>query len=551
MRRPVPKVPYTYSKSIIFTGGLQESISHLEMYPGAITGGFNYMEEDGTTHGYTSISGYERTDGRPLPSSIDATAEDDTAREAQRAATTEVPGQEPVEGVHIYGGDIYAARMTSGSSLLSEMYKSTSTGWSKITGSLTSGGSYSFFNSAFDLLAGHQREELFFFVNGVDHPAYYDGTQIQFITHANLPTTVFPTTINVFKNRLFLGYPDGRLFFSKVGDPTDFDAVNGAGVIEYNKVITNLQIVVGDTLAIFLESTRGSGIQLLSSLYSEASGTDVVATYKFKQDEFSDRSGAYPRTVQRILGQTLYMNDRGVSSLEAADVFGDFVASSLSKNVQSTLMRIKNLTTTSLVDRENNQYRLFFSNNQAFFITLDVDNNVKGITSVVYDHPVLGVSEGIDADGNDYKVFISNTGYVYKMDSGTSFDGGVIKTRMDTSFHSYGTPSFWKKFYKVVLETTSSSSLTIFGRFDFNYGSSDVPKTVVQEYQADNDLGGKYGVDNWGAFTYGSSAVQSPTLYIQGVGNNMSMVLLTESAYEDPHTIHSAIVDYSNIARLS
>lgn len=550
MRRQMPKPLPVTSKVVLFTGGLKEDVSQLELQPGELIGGFNYMEEDGVTHGYTSISGYERTDGRALPSSIEATEEDDTAREAQRTATQEVPGQSPVEGAHIYKTDIYAVRKTSGDPLVSAMYKSTTSGWTGITGALTGGGEYQFVNAAFDLLASHQREKLFFFVNGVDAPSYYDGTQIQTITHANLPTTVYPTTITVFKNRLFLGYPDGRLFFSSVGDPTDFDAATGgAGVIEYNKTITNLQVTPGDTLAVFLDDS----VQLLTSLYDlDVTNTSAVATYKFKQDEFSNRSGAYPRTVQRILGKMLYMNDRGLSSMETSDTFGDFEAASLSKNVQKGLLALKGLVSTSIVDREKNQYRVFFSNGLAYFVTFNIEKAVRGITTIIYDHPVLTTSEGLDENGNDFKIFTSDTGYVYKMDSGTSFDGGVIRTRMDTSFYAYGTPSNWKKFYKIVLETTSSKDLTIYGRFTFNYNSAEMPSTTLQTYQALADVGtGIYGISPWGSFTYGIGTIQTPTLYIQGVGNNMSIILTTESAYESPHTIHNAIIDYSVVARLS
>lgn len=542
MRRPMPKMPPVRNKTIIFTGGVKEDISQLEMKAGELISGYNYEENDGVSHGYTSIDGYERYDGSPLASSIDGNPEDDVAREARRTAILEIPGSGSVEAAHIYDTDVYPVRNGL-------MYKSTVSGWSASIGSLTPGGSYTFINAAFSLLPTLQRVEVFFLVNGVDYPQYYNGTTLVPINHVNLPTTVFPTRIIEFKGRLFLGYEDGRVYFSAIEDPTDFDPVNGAGVFEMGQMINNLIVTPGDSLAVFCENK----IIIITSIYdgtSGAAGNDTLSTYKFRTDEFSKRSGAIPFTAKRILGQIIYMDDRGLSSMETSDVFGDFSAKSISKNVQSSLLLKKNLVTVAGVDRAKNQYRLYFNNGTGYIVTFDMEKKVRGITNVVLPNPVKTFSEGADVDGDDFRVFTSNTGYLYKMDSGTSFDGAEISTKMTTAFFSYNSPSNWKKYHKITLETTSSALLEIKGKTEFNYRSNFVPKVQEDEFET-GDIGGTWGIDYYSDFVYGSAEVQTPTLYVQGVGNNMSITIVTSNKYAKSHTIHSAIIDYSIIARMA
>lgn len=542
MRYPTPKMPPVRNKVIMFTGGLKEDISQLEMKAGELISGYNYEENDGVSHGYTSIDGYERYDGSPVASSIDGNPDDDVDREVRRAAILEVPGIGNTEYAHIYDTDVYAIRNGL-------MYKSTGSGWSASIGTLTAGGSYAFINAAFSLLPTLQRVETFFLVNGIDYPQYYNGTTLVPINHANLPTTVFPTRILEFKGRLFLGYEDGRVYFSSIEDPTDFDPVNGAGVFEMGQPINNLIVTPGDSLAVFCENK----IIIITSIYDGTSGSvdnDTLSTYKFRTDEFSKRSGAVPMTAKRILGQIIYMDDRGLSSMEASDVFGDFSAKSISKSVQGSLLLKKNTVTVAGVDRAKNQYRLYFNDGTGYIVTFDMEKKVRGITNVVLPNPVNTFSEGVDIDDNDFKVFTSNTGYVYRMDSGTSFDGAEIPTKMSTAFFSYNSPSNWKKYFKITLETTASALLTLKGKTEFNYRSNFVPSVNEEEYET-GDLGGTWGVDHYSDFVYGSAAVQTPTLYVQGVGNNMSITIVTSNKYAQAHTIHSAIVDYSIIARMA
>ena len=160
----------------------------------------------------------------------------------------------------------------------------------------------------------------------------------------------------------------------------------------------------------------------------------------------------------------------------------------------------------------------------------------------------FGFTEGEDAY-DDLRLFFGSTdGYVYQMDSGTSFDGEVIPTKMATSFYSYKSPTNWKQFRKVTLETQADRDFKFLGGPEFNYRDSNVPKSSTAEYIS-TGAGGTWGVDAWSLFSYGSQEVQSPVLYLSGYGNNMSLVITSADKYSEPHVLNSLIVEYSIIGR--
>lgn len=468
----------------------------------------------------------------------------DTDREAQRALIDPVPGSNPVRGVHVMDGVVYAVRDNElATSAL--MYKSTVGGWSPLIGTLDNGGKYRFTIGQFDELTGLQRERVTFFASGVNRPHYISGDTLVPIDHVNLPDESTPgfyaTHILEFKNRLFLGYPDGRLLFSAVGDPTNFDPLAGAGEIYIEDYLTNLVVAPGDVLVIFC---KGSTFLLKSLTDNSNAGGAVTSQYKFYMETFSKTGGAFEDTAQRIVGTIVTAGEKGVTNLEATDTFGDFSAAFVSKNIQVSYMRYKDFITCSTVQKANNQYRLFMDDGQGFFFTFDTEKKVKGVTKVKYLNPVLLCSEGLDANGDIMIVFSSEDGFVYKMDSGTSFNGEDIVTRLTTAYDSYASPGSRKRFRSVNLEMKADRDTLIYGSLSFDYGSPAWPKFSQEGFIAESP-GGTWGVDRWGQFTYGSSSTQNPMLYSNGYGKNVSLSLTTSDRYRTPHIINAAVIRYT------
>ena len=371
------------------------------------------------------------------------------------------------------------------------------------------------------------------------------------IDHSGLPDNdpadqEFAISARVFKDRLFLGYPSGKVVFSAAGDPLNFSVVEGAGFFYLPAEVTDLISAPGDALIMF---TKGS-INIAKTLADAGiNNTESTFAYKFFNEDFSQASGCFRNTAQRIMGMIIYMDDRGVSSLEATDAFGDFNAGSLSRNVQKTLLKKKKQITCSTVLRENNQYRLFFDDKTGFVLTFDAEKKVKGITSLRYQVPVLCIDTQKNSEGDEVTVFGSADGFVYLMDSGTSFNGQEIETKLSTAFYNYGSPAYRKRFRKVTLESSAPRGLIFYGKLEFDYRSSYIPRGITESLESLGS-GGTYGRDVYGKFTYGSTAVETPTLYDDGYGENMSVTITTKDKYRATHTINSYIVEFVVVNRV-
>lgn len=412
---------------------------------------------------------------------------------------------------------------------------------------LEAGGTYNLAIAAFDELVGAQRVDLVYSANGVNEPSYFNGLAQVPIIDINLPDAqgVYAVNIIEFKNRLWLAYPDGRLWYSGVGNPHEWDvATGGAGEIYLEDEITNLVVGPGDVLVVFCRNST----QIIKTITDSGSVTaNTIADYAFFNETYSKRSGAIRNTTARLLGDVYFLDDRGMTNLSATDTYGDFASSSISKNVQRILIAKKNTAVTAGVQREFNQYRLFFGDRTGYSFTFDKEKKVKGITQFKYLHQISCFAEGEDTDGTVLLVFGSDDGYVYQMDSGTSFDGQEIATFMAPAYYSYRSPTNWKWFRKATIEMQGETGLVLHTRPYFNYKETAMPSSIAAEYVM-TGTGTPWGTAAWGSFIWGGGT-DTPKIYLTGYGTNMSLQIRTSSKYAMPHTINSMIVEYSRHAR--
>jgi len=72
MKYRKPRRRQVQSTDILFTGGLNQLVTTLELGKGELIQCLNYMEVDGAMHGYVSLLGYEAFDGKGSPSDVSA-----------------------------------------------------------------------------------------------------------------------------------------------------------------------------------------------------------------------------------------------------------------------------------------------------------------------------------------------------------------------------------------------------------------------------------------------------------------------------------------------
>ncbi len=524
-----------------------------ELSIGNLIKAVNYQEVEGQLSGYRSMEGYEVYDGTQLASDIIAPYNtstnlyDDTAREARRSAITAVGGSscsgKVLSCYDDSAGNVLAVRkLTAGSDAV---YRATTSGWSQITtpASLGTNASYKFINAQFDLLPGLQRKKIIIFASSASKPHYinlstYTASEI---THSSLPTDSFPITAVEFKNRLWLGYEDGRLYFSNVGNPLDFDQTTFSGVLYLEDEIIDLQVTKGDTLIVYCKNS----IQLIKALSSSDFSTTTVVDYLFSNVTMASNIGGVKNTSQELLDDIFYIDKTGLTSIKATDSYGDFESKSYSKSVNKTFQYNYDKIIGSVVNKKYNQYRLFLNNGIGFIFTFTLRASqygtqykiVKGTTFFKYLVNPSCVSE---------HYFGAEDGYLYKIDSGTCYNGQEITTILTTSYFNYGSPTFIKRFREVSIEGEIPYKLTITANASFDYRYEKyISEHGYETLDVNGGIGSTYGSDRYGEAIYGVSENQTTSFHIEDYGTTMSVYLTTSNKYTDPHIFTSMMVHYS------
>ena len=474
--------------------------------------------------------------------------EHDITREARRTAIGTVGGAAcsgPVSGVHEYKDSIYAWRNDAEVvTIQTFMYKATGTGWTIVDTSadpMNPDATVKAINGRFS--SQFSNAEVMVWVDGVTSGFYvYNGTTVTFYDNTstnctNLPSTA-PKNLGIWKNRLFLIYDDGHIFFSSVGDPLDFLGANTAGEIFVGGDVTDIIETPQGTFAIFTKDTT-------KFLYYE---TDPAYEYfAFRLDTFSNTIGSKPNTAKNILGTVYFADAQGILSLATTQAYGDFGAKSVSKKVQKTFALHQENISFSVADVASGRYYLFYTDSanttNGLVITFK-GTRIKGITKVAYKHKITCVTESRTTDGNHAYYFGDSTGYVMKMFSGTSFDGQEIVSFLTTSYYGYRSPRTWKFFHRMKFEASSNSRFTINIKSKYNYSESNMPSTNSLNAVI-SGAPGVWDEDLWDSFVWSDGAIANNTYYFTGYGTNMSVSFRSASKYKDIHNIHNITIDYS------
>ena len=618
--RPIDLQFGRYTSSVIeLKGGINENASSLELQAGELIECKNYMIAEGGYGGLISTAGYERTDGRTLPSEyeshvltitdavgvilegstvsgdtsgststalsdsvlisgsygVDAVikvevrdrtvpfiigeiVEDDGVAAGTYTATqvviggTEdfhagveyargliqpVPGEGPILGVNLFKSDIYAMRKREGLNQIG-IFKETPTGWVELTQTVqlayTSGHRFVFTNYNFSATDGSY---YMYFCDGQNQARYYNGTTVEIVDNVGMPGIDKPTRIKAHNNRLFLAYRGGSLQCSTLGDPLDWTTAP----VEFGlgNEITDITVGVGSTLVIHLTK----GIRILHGSTEDT----------FEMQTFSEDTGGYPYTTKRLTGTILFITDKGLTTLNAVESFGDYADNTISQRFKRTLVRDQELITAALTHRGLNQYRLYFSNNRAIYVSFQGKDFV-GATFLEFPNPVVIAAQGDNEQGHDCLVFADGTsnGLIFRLDSGNTFDGTVIITRLATAFYHNKTPRLWKRYKRATIEVQADSGQVFNIRAQFDYNEPDSKKSIWYAPSVYKLSGAAiWGEGVWGTMVYGEGnpATSRLPVYISGVGTNVSYRVVTNMPYKGQHTIQNIITDYEQLSR--
>ena len=366
--------------------------------------------------------------------------------------------------------------------------------------------------------------------DGVNRAFEFDGTVFVPITTGM--TTDAPDHIAAHVNHLFLSF-GASVQFSSVGSPYFWAPLTGATELAMGDDVTGFAVQpassTSGSLAIF---TTGK----MSVLYGTGSASWSLLPFR---DEF----GAMPWTIQN-LSQTMFLDAQGLTNIATVQAYGNFSYATFSNRVKDTLNGWRITAIASCISRDLSQYRLFFSNGYALYVTFN-GNKVVGIMPMLFLHTVSCSWSDKMADGSEVIFFGATDGKVYQMDRGTSFDGSAIEAYINLAYNFSKSARTAKLYRDAALEISGNGYAEYAFGYSLAYGATDTlqptSQTLVTSFSSRMwDAGYVWEVGVWDGVT-----LMPSTMSMDGEGENVSVAITSNEDYFDPFTVSGGVINYT------
>lgn len=502
-----------------FRGGLISNMSPLQQGTNAV-GSATFLQnfEPSKEGGYKKILGFEKYIS------------------GQVSGTGDILGIKTVEG-----GKVVVAR-SSGSG--TAYYINSGESWSLIDTAANVG------NKVRSAVFNFNGDKKAFFVDGINAPAVFDTStdNITFLTSA--PSDVIGAKhVAVFQDAVFVA-KGNKVTFSVPYDESDYSVANGAGTINVGSDITGLT-VFRDTLFVFSRDK----IQRIN-------GTSVA---DFVLNPVAESIGCIDGdTIQEVGGDVMFLGPDGLRLLSATERFNDFGLAVASSPIEKDMLRLinQNQSFSSVVIRGKAQYRLFAYSptlsstaSEGLIATKFSDQGAESVQWATTKGIKVSASDSSYVGSGEVVLFGNSDGYIYRMETGASFDGENIEAIYNSPFMPINDPQIRKTFYKLTL------SVDIQGTFDAtvsldlemfkvkNYNSTVNPPAVrLQSSSAGVFI---YGASNtlYGTALYGAELDKVYNTQIIGSGNTLSF-RVEDNSTNPSFSLDTAIFEYSNNDRI-
>lgn len=392
-------------------------------------------------------------------------------------------------------------------------------------------GSYEFIVENFGGSTGTKRV---YAIDGANRCFEFDGTDYSYTPISTGMSSDIPTHIVAHKNHLCLSFAGGSFQHSSPGFPYVWSVVVGAGEIGMGDTITGFYSQPGsDTAGALSIYTRNR----TSILYGNGVSTWVLVPYRAEL-------GAYANTVQDI-GFTLFLDDQGLTDFRTAQSFGNFSHATVSEKIKRWLNTQRTKVLSSCVSRNKSQYRLFFSDQYALYVTFR-GNKIAGMTQIYLDHQVKRVWSSEESDGSESIYFGSTNGMVYQMEKGTSFDGTAIEHWLHIAFDHLGSPRTLKQFREAMLEITGEGYTSFQFTYELGYGDTTInqPASVTKTSAFSSRVWDAVGAV-WETLFWDGRQLNKTNADLGGTAENISLMFRGSSDYDSPIRFSGALIHYT------
>ncbi len=393
---------------------------------------------------------------------------------------------------------------------------------------LSAGGRYEFRNNNF-----YGASDLYrmYGVDGVNKGFEYDSNTGFFAQITTGMVNDAPNHLAVHNSYMWYSFAGGSVQNSGVGVPVDWTVVLGAGEIGIGDECTGFNEEVGNSLFIF---ARNKTFVLQGTSRSN-----------FLLDDFNVNSGSHEWSLQRI-GLGCYFDDRGFTTLAQSQRVGstNFQENTVSELIQPTVKSLADNTSVrcSHLIRTENIYRCYFDDGRIVSIGFD-NNQVTGHMPMQYPFVANVACSEEDANGREVLLVGADDGFVYEIETGTSFNGDVVRAFIRTVLYHSKSPGVFKKYMQARLDAQLNGALTLKGQIEYDFHDDEFNLADELDFSTD-EAGGYWDDFNWDAFVWDKPTSGIPQQKLEGEGVNAAAYLHTSSSVDESHTLRGVTLQW-------
>lgn len=343
-----------------------------------------------------------------------------------------------------------------------------------------------------------------------------------------------PSYIAEYRNHLFLAYEAGAIIHSGIGEPLDYRAIAGAGEISFGDAVTGFVSNAASALVVFARNR----IEYIA-------GND---SSDFQMFPISDNAGCYARTSQMSGNDPIYLDDGGIRNLSATASFGDFRMGTMTQLIEP-LFKTKRAAgvnpKTAMTVKAKDQYRLFFDDRSG----LTVYRGRKSPEVMPFMLPVdvfCACSGELNPQEGERHFIGCEDGFVYELDSGTSFDGEAVQAYIRLAWNTERTPAQKKRFHKATVEVDCEEDIDIGVTFALDFNIPGNPGSASQrDYDVSAGSQSFVPVADYDDIDWTKPVQGLLEAYLDGIGQNMALTIITEHTLEKPHTLSAMTTNFS------
>lgn len=374
--------------------------------------------------------------------------------------------------------------------------------------------------------------EYIYGADGVNDGFEFDGDTYTPLPVLGVPNNAKPKYVQAHANHLFFAV-GSSLIHSALGNPYNFEVINGAGEIGTGGTITGMLVQVGDQ----------SGSALLVFARNSMWILYGTSSQDWKFVNYNVGVGAWDYTTQNLF-DAFALDDRGVTSIKQTLNYGNFESGTITHNIQPFISVNRGLAVCSGLSRQNSQYRVFFNNGYGIYSTLSPQGLV-GHGIVLFPDVPLCMSDAETSNGQPVQLFGTKDGWVMWNDVGTSFDGKEIGAFLNTNINSAKSPRMRKRFRRAVLELYGQSYVEMSVTYTFEWASSKILNHSFEAGVLDFTSLAFWDSMIWDSFFWDGRTNDAMSVELNGTGENMQMMIFVNSDFIEQFALKSAIYHFT------